>query len=463
MAAPRTIGTILIIALSGLLVGFDGSLFTGAVVFVKKQFSLSELELGWTVSSHTLSATLSIFLTGPLADRIGRRMVLRLATVMLAVAAIVAAAANGYAMLIVARLLSGLGVGAVFVAAPMFIAEISPPALRGRMVTVNQLFLVTGIFLAAVNNLLIVHLESLPIDWLRHLHLGESNWRWMLGIGALPAVFYLVALFFVPESPRWHALHGRLTVARRILVRAHGDDLAERELAEVRASMAHDSRTSDAGLPELLAPQLRRVLIIGLVVGVLQQITGINAVLGYAPMIFAGNGSETTIDAPFVQTMLITLVNVVSTVIALLLIDRVGRRPLLIFGTAGIAACLFATAWGFQSSGSGLHSAWVLTGLLGFVACFALSLGPVMWVLLSEIFPNRVRALAISCVGLVNSTVCFLSQLIFPWQMANLGGAKTFLLYGSFAVLGVSMLARILPETRGRSLEELEESLVRHS
>ena len=459
----RSIGTILIIALSGLLVGFDGSLFTGAVVFVKKQFALSDIELGWTVSAHTLSATVSIFLTGPLADRIGRRTVLRLATAMLAVAAVVAAAANGYAMLMVARLLSGLGVGAVFVAAPMFIAEISPPALRGRMVTVNQLFLVSGIFLAAVNNLLIVQLGSLPVDWLRHLNLAEANWRWMLGIGVLPASIYLLALLFVPESPRWHALHGRLTDARRILVRAHGDDLAERELAEVRASLAHDSRTSDADLPELLAPQLRRVLIIGLVVGVLQQITGINAVLGYAPMIFAGIGNESGTEAPFVQTMLITLVNVVSTVIALLLIDRVGRRPLLIFGTAGIAACQFAAAWGFQSSGSNPHSAWVLAGLLGFVACFALSLGPVMWVLLSEIFPNRVRALGISCVGLVNSTVCFFSQLVFPWQMANLGGAKTFLLYGSFAVLGVFMLARILPETRGRSLEELEESLVRHS
>jgi SP family arabinose:H+ symporter-like MFS transporter len=462
MAAPRSIGTILIIALSGLLLGFDGSLFTGAVVFVKAQFTLTDFELGWTVSSHTLSATVSIFLAGPLADRIGRRTVLQIATVMFAVSAIVAAAANGYATLIVARLLSGLGVGAVFVAAPMYIAEISPPALRGRMVTINQLFLVFGIFLASLNNLAIVRLENLPLGWLQSLHLAESSWRWMLGIGALPAALYLVALLFVPESPRWHALHGRLTTARRILVRAHGDDLAERELAEVRASLAHETRSSDASLRELLAPELRGVLIIGLVVGVLQQITGINAVLGYAPMIFARAGGNVGIEASFIQTMLITLVNVVSTVVALLLIDRVGRRPLMIYGTAGMALCLFVTAWGFQASQGALNSPWVLPGLLGFVACFALSLGPVMWVLLSEIFPNRVRALAISCVGLVNSTVCFLAQLVFPWQMENLGGAQTFLIYAAFAVLGVAMLARILPETRGRSLEELEQSLVRN-
>ena len=188
----RSVGTILIIALSGLLLGFDGSLFTGAVVFVKQQFGLTEFELGWTVSSHTLSATLSIFLAGPLADRIGRRTVLRTATVMFAASALMAAAANGYFMLIVARLLSGLGVGAVFVAAPMYIAEISPPALRGRMVTVNQLFLVCGIFLASASNLLIVQLDTLPFEWLR-LDLAGTRWRWMLGIGVVPAVLYLFA------------------------------------------------------------------------------------------------------------------------------------------------------------------------------------------------------------------------------------------------------------------------------
>jgi SP family arabinose:H+ symporter-like MFS transporter len=456
METARSIRIILIIALSGLLLGFDGSLFTGAVVFVKQQFALTELELGWTVSSHTLSATVAIFLAGPLADRVGRRTVLRIATVLFAVSAAMAASANGYAMLIVARLLSGLGVGAVFVAAPMYIAEISPPALRGRMVTVNQLFLVCGIFLASANNLLIVQLEHLPI-------VADSSWRWMLGIGVLPAVLYLFALLFVPESPRWHALHGRLGAARRILSREHGEALAEQELTEVCASLAHETRTSDATLRELWVPELRGVLFIGLVVGILQQITGINAVLGYAPMIFARAGSQVGIEGPFVQTAMIMLVNVLFTVIALLLIDRVGRRPLLLFGTAGIALCLFVTAWGFQSSQAGLESVWVLVGLLGFVASFALSLGPVMWVLFSEIFPNRVRALAISCVGLVNSTVCFLAQLVFPWQMEHLGGAQTFLIYGCFAVLGVALLARILPETRGRSLEQLEESLVRQS
>lgn len=463
MSPFSSIGTILIIALSGFLMGFDGSLFTGAVVFVKGRFGLSDFELGWTVSSHVLTATISIFLSGPLADRVGRRTVLSIAAMVFAASAIVAAAAGSFPTLIVARLLSGLGVGAVLVAAPMYIAEISPPALRGRMVTINQLFLVVGIFLASFSNLLIIQLENVHFQWLLRLNLPVSNWRWMLGIGVLPALAYLFALLFVPESPRWHAMHGRLDAARRILARAHGAAFAERELAEVRAALSHETRKSDARLRELWAPELRGVLSIGLVVGVLQQITGISSVLAYANLIFANVAvGDAGVEASFIQTAMITLVNVVFTVVALLLIDRVGRRPLLIVGTAGIALCQFAVAWGFQDSGEGLNSYWVLIGLLGFVACFALSLGPVMWVLLSEIFPNRVRGLAISCVGLVNSTVCFLAQLVFPWQMEHLGGAQTFLIYAVFAVLGVALLARILPETRGRSLEEIEESLVRH-
>jgi len=447
-------GTILLIALSGFLMGFDGSLFTGAVLFVKEQFALSDLQLGWTVSSHTLSATLAIFVAGPLADRVGRRTVLRIATLMFALSAIVAAFASSYPVLIVARLLSGLGVGSVLVAAPMYIAELSSPAQRGRMVTITQLFIVLGILLASASNLLVIRLEPL----------AQDNWRWMLGIGVLPAVAYLVATLFVPESPRWHAMHGRLAAARRILTRAHGASTAERELAEVCASLGRNTRRQDARLRDLWAPELRRVLIIGLVIGVVQQITGINSVLAYATMIFTqASGIAQGIETSFVQTLFITLVNVVFTVAALLLIDRVGRRPLMLFGTAGITFSLGITALGFQVPGGGLHSAWVLAGLLSFVACFALSLGPGMWVLFSEIFPNRVRALAISCVGLVNSTVCFLGQLVFPWQLEHLGGARTFLIYAVFGLLGVAMLARVLPETRGRSLEELEQSLVRHS
>lgn len=458
----RSIRIILIVALSGFLLGFDGSLFTGAVIFVEREFGLSEFELGWVVVAHTLTATLSMLFAGPLADRFGRRTVLRVAALAFVVSAMLAVIAHSYGVLIAARLTSGIGIGAMFVASPMYIAEISTPAFRGRRVTLNQLFLVFGIFLAFANNYLIVQLDSVDARWIEALDLRNSSWRWMLGIGALPALLYLFALFFVPESPRWHAMHGRPDRARRILVRAHGEAAAEAELAEMRVSLSQGSGR-DATLRDLWHPGLRRVLVVGLLVGVLQQITGINAVLAYATVIFERlNVSGLGVGTSFLQTVLVGLVNLAATVLALLLIDRVGRRPLFIAGTAGIALSLSLTAFGFlvsEDAGSG----WVLAGVLGFVGCFAVSLGPGMWVLLSEIFPNRVRALAISCIGFVNSTVCFVAQFVFPWQMKHLGGAVTFLVYALFAVIGVVLLAKMLPETRGRSLEQLEESLVRHA
>jgi SP family arabinose:H+ symporter-like MFS transporter len=457
-----SIGIVLIVALSGFLMGFDGSLFTGAVVFVERRFELSEFEVGWAVVSHTLTASLSIFLAGPLADRFGRLGVLRAAAVVFAASAVVAASATSYTMLIVARLLSGVGVGAVLVASPMYIAEVSPPALRGRMVTFTQLFVVLGIFIAFSSNYLLVRLEDVPIGWLEALDPQDSNWRWMLGVGMLPALLYLFALLFVPESPRWHAMHGRMDAARRVLARAHGEQLAEAELVELRTSLAR-AVGRNATLRDLWHPELRAVLIIGLTVGVLQQITGINSVLAYATAIFERAATGATDHLAFIQTMLVGLVNLVATVGALLLIDRVGRRPLFIIGTAGIALSLLITAYGFQANDGGIDATWVLTGLLGFVGCFAASLGPGLWVLLSEIFPNRVRALAISFVGLVNSMVCFLVQFVFPWQMNTIGGGVTFAIYAFFALAGLILLVKLLPETRGRSLEQLEETLVHHT
>jgi len=452
-------GTVLIVALSGFLMGFDGSLFTGAVVFVKKHFELSTFQVGWTNASQVVSATIAIFLAGPLADRVGRRTVLRGAAMLFAIAAVVSALAQGMVALIVGRLIGGLGIGAVLVAGPMYIAEIAPPALRGRMVTYQQLFIVIGIALAFVSNYLIVHVENFGFDWITTLHLADWNWRWMVGIGAVPAVIYLFALLWIPESPRWLAMHERLDAARRVLVRAHGAELAEAELEELRASLAREKSPHEARLRDLLAPELRAVLVVGVIVAIFQQITGISSVLAYANVIFERAGAAG--DASFMQTVYVGLVNLVFTVLAMLLIDRVGRRPLLLFGLAGMGVSLALAAYGFSRAGE-TQSALVLAGLLGFVASFATSIGPVMWVLLSEIFPNRVRALAISCVGLVNSTICFLTQLLFPWQMERFGGAVTFAMYGVFALLGLLLLAKVLPETRGRSLEELEESLVRH-
>lgn len=461
-AEPRAdryvLRTVLIVALGGFLFGFDASVIAGVVTFIEKEFALSELEVGWAVASLTFSATLSIMFAGPLADRYGRRRMLRVAAVAFTASALLSASARDFSLLIVARLLAGLGVGASLVVASMYIAEISPAAVRGRMVILNQLHVVLGISAAFFSNLLILELGQSSVPLLAALHLEEWNWRWMLGIGALPSTIFFLLLFTVPESPRWLAMHGRLDAARRVLSRAHGAALAETELAEVRTSLARDRGRTRVELRELCAPELRFVLAIGLLIGILQQITGINAVFFYAPVIFEKAGASTNLA--FVQAVYVGLVNLVFTVIAILLIDRLGRRPLLLGGTAGMALGMGLLALGFHG-GLAAPSWLVLAGVLVFVASFAVSLGPIMWVLLAEIFPNRIRGVAISFVGLVNSGVSFLVQLLFPWQLAYFGNDQPWLFFGLFAVLGFVFIARLVPETRGRSLEELEATLVR--
>jgi SP family arabinose:H+ symporter-like MFS transporter len=279
----------------------------------------------------------------------------------------------------------------------------------------------------------------------------------MLGIETLPAVAYLLALSAVPESPRWLAMRGRDAEATEVLGRVAGDG-AVAVLCEVKESIAAEAKLGRASWRVLLHPSLRLVMTIGIVIGVMQQVSGINAVFFYAPMIFEKSGIGT--NAAFMQAALVGLVNLVFTVVAMAVIDRFGRRPLLILGLSGIAACMLLLAWAF-SAGDDANPRLILFAILGFVASFAVSLGPVMWVLFSELFPNRVRGVAISFVGLVNSATAFVVTLVFPWQLQSLGSSMTFLIYGVFAVAGLAFVMRVLPETKGRSLEELETLLVK--
>ena len=494
--------------------GFDASVISGVVGFIETEFALTKIQLGWSVASLTLTATLAMMLAGPISDRVGRRPVLKVAALLFAVSAVWSALAPDFISLVLARMLGGLGVGAALIIAPMYIAEIAPPAQRGRMVSFNQLNIVLGISIAFFSNFLILRLGQSGLEWAGALGLDVHPWRWMLGVESLPAVIYFFALFLVPESPRWLAMQGRREEALAVFARASDEATARANLEAVEQSL-HDADTS-ATLPlkELFAPAMRLVLTIGVSVAILQQITGINSVFFYAPMIFEQSGVGT--DAAFMQAVLVGIVNLVFTVTAMLLIDRLGRRPLLGFGLAGIAVCMFLLSYGFGSAtytlpadtdfppgvdrvalqqvldvefGSDvefreavsaaigaqafkenesllvsaavdLNAALILFGILGFVASFAVSLGPVMWVLFSELFPNQLRGLAISFAGLINSAVSVGVQLVFPWELENLGNSLTFLIYGGFAVLGLVLLMRILPETRGRSLEELEDLLV---
>ncbi|MCM2311751.1 MAG: sugar porter family MFS transporter [Steroidobacteraceae bacterium] len=450
--------TTLIVALGGFLMGFDVSVVSGIVRFVEAEFELGPLELGWVVSSLSLTAAIGMLASGPMSDRLGRRPVLQIAAVLFAVSAIASAVAPDYLTLVIARMLGGFGVGAALIVAPMYIAEMAPPASRGRFVSFNQLNIVVGISAAFFSNYLILTLGESGAAWTEALRLGEWNWRWMLGIETLPAVAYLLALSLVPESPRWLAMRGRDAEATEVLGRVAGP-YAGAVLRDVKESIAAEAQLGRASWRVLLHPSLRLVMTIGIVVGILQQVSGINAVFFYAPMIFERSGIGA--NAAFMQAALVGLVNLVFTVVAMAVIDRFGRRPLLVFGLSGIAACMLLLAWAF-GAGDDANPRLILIAILGFVASFAVSLGPVMWVLFSELFPNRVRGVAISFVGLVNSVTAFLVTLVFPWQLQSLGSATTFLIYGLFALAGLAFVVRVLPETKGRSLEELEAVLVRN-
>jgi len=461
-----TVRVALTVALGGFLMGFDASVISGVVGFIGPEFELSNIEVGWAVASLTLTSTLAMMLAGPVSDRLGRRPVLKIAAVLFSASAIASAIAPDYITLVAARMLGGFGVGAALIIAPMYIAEIAPPDVRGRMVSFNQLNIVIGISAAYFSNYLILSLGHSDLAWAQTLRLGEWNWRWMLGVEALPAIFYFFALLFVPESPRWLVMNKKEEDALGIMEQVSGRVEAEAELAAVHASLEAEAGQQKASIRELFQPAMKLVMAIGISVAILQQITGINSVFFYAPMIFEQSGIGT--DAAFMQAVLVGLVNLVFTVLAILLIDKLGRRPLMGFGLTVIAACMLLLAYGFGSatySASGelleINATLILIGILGFVAGFALSLGPVMWVLFSELFPNRIRGIAISFVGLINSTVSFIVQLVFPWELENFGNSVTFLIYGLFAVVGLVIVMKLLPETKGKSLEELEAELVR--
>ncbi|MEM7104833.1 MAG: sugar porter family MFS transporter [Bacteroidota bacterium] len=507
----------LIVALGGFLMGFDASVISGVVGFIDVEFNLNEVQKGFAVACLTFSAAFAMLVAGPLSDRLSRRKVLYIAALLYAVSAIGSALAPNYITLVIARMIGGLGVGASLIIAPMYIAEISPASARGKMVSFNQLNIVIGISVAFFTNYLILQLSKSDVSWAQSFGFDQYTWRWMLGLETLPALLYFVALNFVPRSPRWLIMNEQYDDALAVMKKAVNEDYAFHEMEDIKSSIASDKERNKPKLSELFSPAMKFVLTIGIVVAILQQITGINSVFFYAPMIFEQSGIGT--DASFVQAILVGLINLVFTIIAIIFIDRIGRKPLLVGGVAGIVICMFLLAYGFNSATYTLSSEalaslpaeidksqltalvdttfendidfknslqtalgseaakvfeskiitaaismkpmLILFGILGFVASFAISVGPVMWVLLSELFPNRLRGLAISFVGFINSAVSFLVQLVFPWELANFGSALTFLIYGIFAVIGLVFVIMVVPETKGKSLEELETMLIK--
>jgi sugar porter (SP) family MFS transporter len=510
----------LIVALGGFLLGFDSAVISGATPFYRETFGLNSgsMLIGFSVSSLILGAILGNIMAGKLADRFGRRRILMVTALLFTISAISTALAFDIVSFLVARIVGGVGVGMAILVAPMYIAEISPRKLRGTLVTFNQLNIVLGISIAYFSN---YYFQQTIADF-------ELKWRVMLGVEAVPAILYFVLLFFVPRSPRWLMQKGKNDEAMRVLVRIHGQTQSMIEYKEIEASLKEELNKEKARWADVFSARMKTVLIIGFGIAFFQQITGINAIFYYAPMIFemAGGGK----DAAFLQAAILGVTNVVMTVVAMFLIDSLGRKPLLYIGATGICISLAIVGFSFfnakytidENSMSTLmeevvsmetgaehienirglselqgrafeneveffslvkenvgqetyntfkeiilkhsieiNSIWILIGLIMFVASFAISMGPVMWALLSEIFPNKLRGMAISIMGFWNSIVSFSVATIFPVQLEYLGSSATYLIYSFFGLLTLLFVWRFVPETKGKSLEELEAKLIK--
>jgi MFS transporter, SP family, arabinose:H+ symporter len=301
----------LIVALGGFLMGFDASVISGVVRFIEPYFELSKIQLGWAVACLTLIATLTMFVAGPISDKIGRKKVLSYAAILFAISAITSALATDFWFFIVARMIGGIGVGASLIIAPMYIAEISPPKLRGRLVSFNQLNIVLGISVAFFSNYLILKLSNSDLAWVKSFQINSQAWRYMLGVESIPAILYFFFLFFVPRSPRWLALKGFEEKALVIMKKASGEEIAIEEFKAIKENIELDSKKEKAHIKELFKPAMKLVMIIGVVIAITQQITGINAVFFYAPMIFEQSGVG--VDASFSQAILVGLTNLVFT------------------------------------------------------------------------------------------------------------------------------------------------------
>jgi MFS transporter, SP family, galactose:H+ symporter len=423
-------------AVGGLLFGYDTSVISGAILFVRRLFQLSSTQTELAVSIVLAGAALGAAVAGYFADRFGRKPVLIVDAVFFGVFAIITGSANGLALFLVARFLVGVAVGVASMITPLYIAEVAPARIRGALVTLNQLAIVTGIVVAY---------------YVDYLFSGAGNWRAMFISAVLPSVVLLVALVFLPESPRWLATQQRLDEALRILSRVETAGEAQRDLQELREV----TETDNLSFGDLFALRFRKPLLIGVLLAIFQQITGVNTIIYYTPTILQMAGFQSASSA-ILATVLVGAVNLGATIVSLLLLDRVGRRPLLLLGIAGMGLSL--THLGYLFGVSNVPRNAILLDVIAYLASFAVGLGPIFWLLISEIYPTTVRGQAMS----LSSVVIWLSDLLvtmtFLSLVEGLGARASFWLYAGACLVALVFSARMVPETKGRTLEEIETS-----
>jgi sugar porter (SP) family MFS transporter len=429
-----------ITALGGLLFGYDTGVVSGALLFLKKDFGgLSSFQQELVTSLLLVGAIIGALTAGRVADRIGRRVTVIITAVVFILGVLLAAFTPTYPVLLAARIIIGLAVGAASMIVPLYIGEIVPPRVRGGLVSLNQLAITSGIL---VSYLIDYGLSS------------TGNWRLMFGLAAIPAVALFTGMLFQRESPHWLIRQGRVDEARAVLARVRDKDEIEPEIRDVQ-----DVSERRAGVRELLSRNVRPMLTVGVLLAVFQQVTGINTVIYYAPSLLQGAGFGNS--AALLANVVNGAVNVGMTIVAVSLLDRVGRRPLLLSGTAGMAAGMTITALSFLG-GSHLHGALAIVAVLGlliYTGSFAIGLGPVFWLLIAEIYPLTIRGAAMSVASMANWAANFVVTVTFLTLLNAIGGVGVFFLYGFLTLVALAYFWRKVPETKGRSLQQIERDL----
>ena len=433
----------LVASVGGLLFGYDTAVISGAIGFMRNFYQLSDIMTGWVASCALLGCIAGAMYSGKLSDRAGRKKVLMLSAVLFTISSIGTAIAPNLWFFVLFRIIGGMGIGIASMLSPMYISEMAPASVRGRLISVFQLGIVTGILVIYFVNAYIagIHNEAWNIS---------TGWRWMFGSGVIPSVIFILLLLIVPESPRWLASQKKHSEAMAILSQINGNTAAQQELDSINESLKDEAPFS---LASLKVSKLKKALITGILLAIFSQFTGINAIMYYAPEIFKSTGTGR--DSAFIQTIMVGVINVAFTLIAIKYVDSWGRKKLLLSGISGMTVCLFIIGLAFYTQQQGYL---VLIAILGYIAFFAMSLGPLTFVVIAEIFPTKSRATAMSIATFFLWLAVFLVSQTFPILIGSIGSAYTFWLYTLISILAFLFIRKSIPETKGKTLEEIEAS-----
>jgi sugar porter (SP) family MFS transporter len=449
----------IVAAMGGLLFGYDWVVVGGAKAFYEPNFGITDntpLMRGWAMSSALFGCILGAVMSGALTDRFGRKRLLVLSGLLFTVSAIWTSMSWDFFTFNAARIIGGVGIGLASNLSPMYIAEISPAAMRGKFVSINQLTIVIGILAAQIVNMLIARPvpEDATAQFIHESWNGQQGWRWMFGAETVPAFLFFLMMFFVPESPRWLVKYGRSGEAEEVLSKVGGDEYAKTEVADIQQTLAAEE-IGHVRFTDLLEPKLMKIICLGVFLAVLQQWCGINVIFNYAQEIFREAGYGVS-DMLF-NVVISGVVNLLATFIAIYTVDKLGRKWLMLIGTGGLTCFYALLGAGYYYNSTGIH---MLLLIVLSIACYAMTLAPVVWVLISEIFPNRIRGAAMSIAVLSLWVACTALTLTFPYIMNALGAHGAFWTYGGICIIGFIVILRKLPETKGKSLEQIERELV---